>query len=75
MSIFAGWGVLLANVSKWFTPKESRERKLASLIRQRDAILDRESTWKPGDGNAEKLTAVLVELKYVQRLLDQGGRD
>lgn len=69
MSVFAGWGVVAANISKWFTPKERREAKLASLIKQRDTLLDKQKEWTVGD--SQEIDRLVKEINRTQRLLDQ----
>ena len=71
LTALAGFGTALGNVSKWWTPKEVREKKLAQLIKERDVLLDTQSTWGPGD--SEKLTRITRDIRNTQRLLDQAG--
>lgn len=69
MSVFDGWGTAAANISKWFTPKERREAKLADLIKRRDALLDKQKDWTVGD--SAELNRIVADIKRVQRTLDQ----
>ena len=69
MSVLAGWGTLFGNVSKWFTPKERREATLAKLIKERDALLDKQAEWGPGD--SARLNSIVADIKRTQRMLDQ----
>ena len=59
-------------VTKWLHPvfnqKDRLRRKVDSLIKERDALLDKQKDWVPGD--ADRLDAVLGDLKRTQRLLD-----
>lgn len=61
----SGWGVLAGNISKWFTPKQVRDRQMADLIKRRDKLLESQSKWTKEDS---------VELdRIVDRIQFLGG--
>lgn len=67
MTWFSDATHVLSNLSDHFTPTEMRQRKLDSLVKRRDTLLESQSKWTSKD--SVELDGLVADIKHLSRLL------